>query len=671
MRADQPNHSVKGKSINKVMNLQTKNLSVIYRDGSHSIQALEEVSVSLLPGQCIALVGESGSGKTTFGNACMGLLPSNAEREGSIILNNKRIDHLDESALNKLRWENISMVFQNGATNLNPLNRIVDQVAEPLIQHRFLSRARGIAEARKVLEQTGVEEDYHDRYPHQLSGGQIQRALIAMALILDPETLILDEPTSALDALSKTTVSDVIKTAKLGNKSVLLITHDLEFAMHNADTIAMLYLGQIMETLPASDLLSKPSHPYTLALGRSYPAMNTSRDLGGIRGDAFYRLVHQHGHHDDRGYRHTHIQIPQSIHKDGHAPPTGCLFQNRCTQAVDMCRTQQVELETVGDHTVRCLRHGIVSLLELKDISKKYEKTIALHSIDLTIKCGEIFSLVGETGSGKTTLAMISAGMLKPDNGKRTFDGDDMDEWMSRNYRSLSRKIGVVYQNPADSVSHRFSVFDIVAEPLKIHGLNQNKPEMNERVTRVLDDVHLSTDAAFLGRYPHELNMGAIQRVCMARALILDPSLLIADEPTSFLDPSVQAKVLKLLLDLQIERGLSMIFITHDIGLARKISDRIGVMLEGRMVEVGPAHLILSTPLHPYTRLLIDSVSGLAREPFRPRASEIGMSGCVFYRRCKKAQDICLKEPPSLKNGVHGQVACHFPLTSGEQVPKL
>jgi peptide/nickel transport system ATP-binding protein len=259
------------------MSLETKNLSVVYRDGSHSIQALEEVSISLVPGKCIALVGESGSGKTTYGNACMGLLPSNAEKEGEIILNGKRIDHLDEFSLNELRWEKISMVFQNGAVNMNPLHRIVDQVAEPLIHRRSLGRAKAIKAASEALEQIGVGEEYHYRYPHQLSGGQIQRALIGMALILDPEILILDEPTSALDALSKTVVSDVIKTAKSGNKSVLLITHDLEFAVHNSDHIVMLYLGQVMETLPAKDLLTQPLHPYTLALGRSYPAMSTAR----------------------------------------------------------------------------------------------------------------------------------------------------------------------------------------------------------------------------------------------------------------------------------------------------------------------------------------------------------------------------------------------------------
>ncbi len=645
------------------MSMEIKNLSVVYRDGSHSIQALEEVSVSLIPGKCIALVGESGSGKTTFGNACMGLLPSNAEKEGEITFKGIRIDHLDETELNKFRWEKISMVFQNGAANMNPLHRIVDQVAEPLIHHRSLSRSGAIAVAGETLKEIGIRKEYHELYPHQLSGGQIQRAMIAMALILDPEILILDEPTSALDALSRTVVSDVIETARSGNKSVLLITHDLEFAARNADTIVMLYLGQVMETLPANDLLTKPLHPYTRALGRSYPSMNTARDLGGIRGDAFYRLVHQHGRRDKLGYLHTHIQIPQSIHKDGHAPPTGCLFQNRCTQAVDTCRTQPVELEAVGDHTVRCLRHGIVKILELKNVGKTYGKVIALHSTDLNVKCGEVFSLVGETGSGKTTLAMIAAGMLQPDNGKRFFDGKDMEEWMSRDYRSLSRRIGVVYQNPAESVSHRFSVFEIVAEPLKIHFPALGKAEMNERVTRVLADVHLSTDAAFLGRYAHELNMGAIQRVCIARAIALDPTFLVADEPTSSLDPSVQAKVLKLLLDLQIERGLSMLFVTHDIGLARKISDRLGVMLAGRLVESGPSDWILTTPYHPYTRLLIDSASGLTRESAQIRCTEQQINGCMFYSRCNRAQDICSREAPLLKDRKHGRVACHFPLT--------
>lgn len=644
------------------MSLDIKQLSVIYQDGSHSIQALEEISLRFFPGKCLALVGESGSGKTTLGNACMGLLPSNAVSKGEIVFSGKRIDHLDESDLNELRWGKISMVFQNGAVNMNPVHRIIDQVAEPLVQRRFSSRIDANLKASEALEQMGVKREYHNHYPHQLSGGQIQRALLAMALILDPEIIILDEPTSSLDALSKTIVSDVIQMTKSENKSVLLITHDLEFAVHNSDEIAMLYLGQIMETLPAKDLLVKPLHPYTMALGRSYPAMSTARDLGGIRGDAFYRVVHQHGHGNERTYSHTHIQVPQSSHKDGHAPPSGCLFRDRCTQVVERCRTETVDLEVIGDHTVRCLRHGIANLLEFEGVSKTYGNATALHPTDLTIKRGETFSLVGETGSGKTTMAMIAAGVLKPETGKRFFDSQDMDKWMRKNYRSLARQIGVIYQNPAESISHRFSVFEAVAEPLKIHGIGQTKAEQLKRVSKILSQVHLSTDQAFLRRYPHELNMGTLQRVSLGRALVLGPSLLVADEPTSSLDPSVQAKVLKLLLNLQIELGLSMLFVTHDIGLARKISDRIGVMLAGRIIELGPAHLVLSAPLHPYTRLLIDCVSGAVHRNVSLHSVKEWPNGCAFAPRCTNARDICLHEIPQIRDKAFGQVACHFPV---------
>ncbi len=645
------------------MSLEIKNLNIIYQDGAHRIQALEDISIALTPGKCLALVGESGSGKTTLAKACMGLLPSNTIREGQIRLNGQRIDLLGESLLNEIRWERIGMVFQNGSANLNPVHQIIDQVAEPLIQHRSLSRSMAHSLAGKALSQMGLRNEYHSRYPHQLSGGEAQKALLAMAMILDPEVIILDEPTSALDAINKSFVSDRINQAKNNGKAILLITHDLELAVHLSETVAILYLGQIMEIMPSKDVFSRPLHPYTLVLGRSYPAMTTTRDLGGIRGDAFYRFIHQHGHNNEASYQHVHIQVPRSAHKDGHAPQTGCLFQNRCTQAIERCRTEQVDLEGIGDHMVRCLRHGIANLVELKGISKQYGKIVAIHPIELEIKCGEVFCLVGETGSGKTTLAMITAAALKSDSGARLFNGHDMDKWMHQDYRSLARCIGVIYQNPADSISHRFTVFDTVAEPLKIHGLAKDQIKLKEIVTKVLADVHLSTNPAFLGCYPHELNMGAIQRVCLARALVLGPSLLVADEPTSSLDPSIQAKVLKLLLNLQTELGLSMLFVTHNMGLARKIGDRIGVMLAGNLVEIGPAHLILSNPSHPYTRLLIDSVSGIHQGPFNFDSDPADTSGCPFSMRCPMAQDICRHKSPQLLPRGYRHVACHFPLT--------
>ncbi|MBW1713131.1 MAG: ABC transporter ATP-binding protein [Deltaproteobacteria bacterium] len=646
------------------MSLKIENLSVVYRDGDHAIQALEKVHLSLTPGRIVALVGESGSGKTSLGRACLGLLPPNAVIQGRISLNGQTLTGLDEDSLNQIRWAKLAMVFQNGAANLNPVHRVIDQVAEPLLEHGPVQAAQEArARAAEALSEVGLDRARHLCFPHQLSGGQIQLVLLAMATILDPEALILDEPTAALDAMSKAFVAGLVRQARDRGRAVLLISHDLELAAGLADEVSVIYLGQIMETMPAQDLLARPLHPYTLALGRSYPAMTTARDLGGIRGDAFYRILHQHGRGQEEAHGHTHILTSDSSHEDGHAPPRGCLFRPRCTQAVDLCSSQAIDLEAAGSHQVRCLRGGIAYLLELNQVSKRYGQTLALDKTDLTLKAGEVFCLVGETGSGKTTLALIAAGALKPDSGARVFDGQDMEAWIERDYRSLARRIGVIYQNPAQSVSHRLSVFKTVAEPLNIHHLPQSRAETRERVAKVLAEVHLSTDPAFLSRYPHELNMGAIQRVCLARALVLEPSLLIADEPTSSLDPSVQAKVMKLLLNLQIDKGLTMLFVTHNIGLARKIGDRLGVMLAGRLVEIGPAQQVLAAPGHPYTKLLIDSVSRLAQSPEQLNPEATDSQGCPFVGRCGRAEEVCHKQRPKLERAGYGQVACHFPIT--------
>jgi len=304
------------------MSLMIKDFSIIYRDGDHSIQAVEEATLVVKRGQCLALVGESGSGKTTLGMACLGLLPENAETAGRIFLNDREIDFANETALNQMRWQKISMVFQNGAETLNPAYRVIDQVAEPVMKMGGENRKSALKRASRALFDMGLPESCHVRYPHQLSGGQVQRSLLAMATILDPDILIMDEPTSAL---------------------------------------------------------SNPIHPYTMALGRSYPTMGTARDLGGIRGDAFYRLVHQHGRHDKAQYHHSHIQIPESAHANGHAPPTGCLFQGRCTQAALACKTGVVNLEAVRHHQVRCLRHGIVNMLSFEGVTKHYDRTVALN----------------------------------------------------------------------------------------------------------------------------------------------------------------------------------------------------------------------------------------------------------------------------------------------------
>jgi peptide/nickel transport system ATP-binding protein len=639
------------------------NLSVIYRAGDHALLALDQVGLNLMPSRITALVGESGSGKTTLGKSLMGLLPAYAEATGSIALDGQEIVGASEASLNKLRWSRIAMLFQNGAANLNPVLRIIDQVAEPLIQHRAAGKSEATARAEEALERMGLHPSMGRRFPHELSGGEIQRALLAMTLIMDPEVLILDEPAAALDAMTKAFVSRIILEARDQGKASLLITHDLDLARNLADDVVMIYLGQIMETLPAKDLLVDPLHPYTLALGRSYPSMEIHRDLGGIRGDAFYRVIHRHAETNGILHPHSHVIAAGSSHEDGHLPPKGCLFQPRCTQSVFECSEKAVPLLDAGSHRVRCVRGGIAKLLELMQVSKRYGDVTALNATDLAFRAGEIFCLVGETGSGKTTLAMIGAGVLRPDQGQRVFEGRDMDRWITEEYRSLARKIGVIYQNPAEAVSHRFSVFDIIAEPLKIQKQSRDTEEIRKRVLQALADVHLSTEAEFLRRYPHELNMGALQRVCIARALVSQPAMVVADEPTSSLDPSVQAKVLKMLLDLQTEKGLTMLFVTHDLGVARKIGDRIGVMLAGRVVEIGPTAQVLGSPAHPYTSLLVASAKGRLAESYTGNGGS-KPKGCPFVSRCDRVQERCsivFPEPVSLDEGRH-LVWCHFPL---------
>jgi peptide/nickel transport system ATP-binding protein len=332
---------------------------------------------------------------------------------------------------------------------------------------------------------------------------------------------------------------------------------------------------------------------------------------------------------------------------------------------VAACRHGHIPLIENGDHRVRCSRGGIAELLHLKGIGKSYGGVHALRPSDLILWSGELFCLVGETGSGKTTLAMIAAGVLEPDQGERTFGGQDMDAWIKKEYKTLASRIGVIYQHPTEAVSHRLNVFEAVAEPLRIQNNGFSRQKVHDRVLTALADVRLSTRSEFLKRYPHELNMGALQRLCLARALVHDPLLLVADEPTSALDPSVQAKVLKLLLGLQIEKGLSMLFVTHDIGLARKNGDRIGVMLGGRIVEMGPAERIFNRPGHPYTAMLIDSARA-ARAPcfeILP-TSRSAAKGCPFVHRCGRVSTTCHAAALPVVNldGGRHLTWCHRPL---------
>ncbi len=594
--------------------LSVRELSVTYRAEDHRLTALDRVDLDLHPGRVVALVGESGSGKSTLGKALLGLLPDSAAVSGRILLDEGDLSGLDERRWNALRWQKISMLFQDAAGSLNPVHRVRDQVAEPVRMHRGLSSADAGIRADAALAAVGLDPSLGTRFPHELSGGELQRALLAMAMILGPEFVVLDEPTATLDSGTKGRIGRWIRQAADAGTGMLLITHDLELAVALADEVHVLYLGQVLETLPGPELLTSPGHPYSLASSRSVAGLDTHRDLGGVRGDALYRVLHRHPGGNGEAAEHAHLVGSALSHAECHLPARGCLFAPRCTQGVAECSVEEPELEESHGRRIRCLRGGIVTELRLQGVAKRYGEIHALHPSDLELRAGETVCLVGESGSGKTTLALMAAGMLGPDQGERIFRGRAMESWLRQDRQFFARHVGVVQQHPARAVSHRFTVFEIVAEPLRIQEPRLGREVLHERVIGALQDVNLAREPEFLQRYPHELNLGALQRVCIARALITGPSLLIADEPTSALDPGVQAKVLKRLLELQIEKGLTLLMVTHDLGLARKVADRIGVMQAGFIVEIGPAVRVLNHPEHPYPRSLL-------RSPFRSESA--------------------------------------------------
>ncbi len=545
--------------------LEIKDLKVAY-DG---MGVLNGVDLSLAKGESLAVIGESGAGKTTLGLSIMGLLDGCS---GKIFLDGRNILSLNEEEHRKIRGKDMAMVFQNVEDALDPVYKISNQIEEAILVHD------GDAAAQKVinlLRSVGLPAEKSLSYPHELSGGEKQRVLIAMALANDPQVLILDEPTASLDAITKTKMIKLLKEAAK-NKIVLVATHDISAAAKLTDLMAVLYAGRIVEMGPTADLVEIPRHPYTRGLLRSSLNMTTTKDLQGIPG----RMVH--------GVK-------------------GCPFHPRCTQRIDCCACEVPVLEDVGNRLIACHRGGIVPLLEVNDLKRRFGSVRAVDGVSFTLYEGETLALVGESGSGKTTLAKMVIGLIEPDGGEVRLEGDAV----GRRTKKFYERVQMIYQNPKESISHRMNVLEAVEEPLVVQNAGCGKLE---RVKAVLKEAELPDDGAFLKKYPHQLSGGEAQRVAIARALILGPKLLVADEPTSALDASVQAKILKLLLNLQERRGLTMLFITHDIALARKVSDRMAVMLDGKIIEEGPTNEVITSPVHRYTRRLIETAPDLSKK---------------------------------------------------------
>jgi peptide/nickel transport system ATP-binding protein len=543
--------------------LEIRNLKVDYGPD----RVLNGIDLDLQRGQSLALVGESGTGKTTLGRTLMGL--GEGAAGGQILFQGTDLLRLDAESLRKIRWNRIAMVFQNVTNALNPVYPLVEQVMEPMVEHGLRGRREARRRAEELLQEVDLPPNRFSFFPHQISGGEQQRTLLAMALANDPCLLILDEPLAAVDEKTRNLIHRFLRKLNRERKITLLVfTHDIGTAVLLSDRFGTLYGGRIMELGSTGKVVQQPQHPYTRALIRSYPNMTSDKDLQGIKG----RMAR---------------------------PVLGCPFHPRCTQALEVCRRKTPPLRDRGGRQLACHRGGIIPVIRVVGLTKDFDGFRAVDSVNFSLYGGETLALIGPSGSGKTTLARMLMGFQEPTRGKVFLEADG-----KKADGPLNRKVQMIFQNPGESLSHRMKVLDLVKEPLDIAGILP-LPERRQRVLRLLEEVQLPSHTAFTEKYPHQLSGGEIQRVAIARALALDPDVLIADEPTSALDPSIQAKVLKLLLQLQENRGLSVFFITHDISVARKVSDRIAVMVEGRIVEEGSAYQVTGHPQHPFTKAIL------------------------------------------------------------------
>ncbi len=587
--------------------LEIKGLQIKYKTRMGVVTVVDDFDLNLSAGDKVGIIGESGSGKTSLALSLMGL--NEGEVNGSVKLEGKELLNMDDSQWNEIRGKKISMVFQNTGEVLNPVYTLIDQVMEPYLELYPGKKDEAYEKASFLLKKIGLSDDKFYSYPFYLSGGEVQRGMIAMALINDPDLIILDEPTSALDVRTGARMMEFINHM-MKDKTVLVISHDLSTVAKLTDKTNVLYAGVKLESGPTEPLLQSPAHPYTRALVRAYPTGDTIKELQGIRGK-FPSLLEEH---------------------------KGCPFYGRCTQSLEECNNSKPHLTESGqghNRYLACHRGGVVTLLRAKEVTKTYPRKInkagalyggekvedeesyfnAVENVSLELKEGEIMVLVGESGSGKTTLGHILAGMKKPEKGKVYYKHEVQErELYSIGYnekKEVRRSLQLLFQDPHRAVSHRLMVYDIVEEPLKIQGL-QEKAERAQKVKRALNLVELPVDSFFTHKYPHELSGGELQRVTIARALVQNPKILIADEPSASLDASVQAKILKLLLELQNEEGFSLFLITHNIALAGKVGDRIAVMQAGKIVESGQVSKVFKSPKHSYTKTLLELAPNLS-----------------------------------------------------------